>query len=492
MQPDELRVRVHEEDALTLSVDAARTSDVDYGPAWSLLSVAWGSKPDIFEAALWIDDCLPENGNRDPYGARAGAAMIEHGVRGTAGAAPLLAWGNPGAEYPGAVTFESVCSESDAPSYTRLTDAEIGDRLYEAWRIANRAHKGRPADYPERRTSLSGMRGKIGLALRDGQWHAARGSALSTWIAKREDDAGLRGEAGIESLSQEAMRLLGVPSAATRSRVFGDQQCVMSERADRCVDPKSGQVKAIHQEDFAQATAWPGGQKYEGGTKQEPRWPTAYGLLRAHAAPGEWEGESDRLTRMLAAAWMLGHTDLHRRNLGFRHWYSAGARHIRLAPMYDVSSGVGTRLDQTLAIGIARQRRLSEIGIRQWLTHARECGLDPDRTLAIVRDTAQRTPDAITTARATVRERDENRYQGAVDRRAEALLQYARKRERGFTEEQAQRARKGSAARVLAPSERAAQAAAAKVPLPGERARREAELESGHNQRKPGRGRDDG
>ena len=169
---------------------------MDHGPAWSLLSVAWKNKPDIFETALWIDDCLPENGNRGPYGARAGTAMIEHGVRGTAGAAPLLAWGSPDAEYPGAVTFESVCSEPDAPSYTRLADTEIGDRLYEAWRIANRAHKGEPASYPERRTSLSGMRGKIGLASKDGQWHAPQGTALSTWIAKREDDPRLPGKEG--------------------------------------------------------------------------------------------------------------------------------------------------------------------------------------------------------------------------------------------------------------------------------------------------------
>ena len=440
MQPDELRVRIHAQHAFTLSV-GRETTAVDHGSAWSLLSVAWESKPDAFETELWIDGCLPENGNREPYNTRANAAAIAHGIRGAIGAPALAAWANPQVEYPGAVTFESVCANPENPSYAQLTDAEIGDRLYEAWRIANSAGKGPPISYRERRTSLSGMRGKIGLALVNDRWQAAHGSALSTWIAKHEDSPRLRGEAGIESLCQEAMRLLGVPSARTFARVFGDQQCVLSERADRGTDPRTGRVTAIHQEDFAQATSWPGGMKYDAGTKNEPRWPAAYALLRAHAAHAEREGEADKLTRMLAAAWLLGHTDLHRRNLGFTHWHTGGARHIRLAPMYDVSSGVGTALDQTLAIGIARQQRLSGIGIRQWLAHARECGLDPDRTLAIVRDTAERAPDAIATARATVRERDENRYQHSVDRRAEALLQYARKRQRVLAEEHAQRTR---------------------------------------------------
>ena len=381
--------------------------------------------------------------------------QIEHGVRGTIGDPGSALWASTDAEYPGAVGFESINTVRQPPHYEALADTEIGDRLYQAWRIASNAGKGQPVSYPERRTSLSGMRGKIGLALVNDRWHAAHGTALSIWIAKHEESPRLRGEAGIESLCLEAMQQLGVPSARTLSRLFGDQQCVLSERADRRTDPRNGHVTAIHQEDLAQATSWLGALRYETGTKSEPRWPAAYALLRAHAAHAEQEEESDKLTRMLAAAWMLGHTDLHRRNLGFTHQHSHGIRHIRLAPMYDVSSGVGTALDQTLAIGIARQQRLSGIGIRQWIVHAHECGLDPDRTVAIVRDIAQRTPDASATARTTVRERDENRHQQSVDRRAEVTLQYAHERQRVLANEHAQRARRGVATRAPAPSKRA-------------------------------------
>ena len=433
MRADVLTIRVHARHALTLSVEGARANEVEHGPAWPALSIGWDEPPDGFSAALWIDDCLPENGSRDPYNARANAAMIEHGVRGVPGGATAIAWANPDTEYPGAVTFESVCAgAARAPTFTALDEREIGERLHEAWRIANRADKGPPRTYAERRTSLSGMRGKIGLAWRGRQWCAPAGSALSTWIAKREDSTDLMGEAGIESLSQEAMRTLGVPAARTFSRVFGDQQCVLSERADRYTDPETGTTLARHQEDFAQATSWPGGQKYEGGTRSEPRWPQAYALLARFGL--DPEAETAKLTRMLAASWMLGHCDLHRKNLGFTHVGTDPERRIALAPMYDVSSAVGTHLERLLAIGIARQQALAGIGPRQWLTHARQCAIDPERAVRIVREVVNAAPDAIASARDTVRHRDENRRQDAVDRRAEAMIEYARTRRRIFEE----------------------------------------------------------
>ena len=436
MDPGELRIRIDGQAALTISVESSRADEITLDEHWNALCVAWDKPPDRLRVELWLDACLPENGNRELYGARAGIELIEHKLRAGAWEPAALVWANPDAEYPGAVTFESVCTTARTPRYRALGDAEIGERLYEAWRIANNAHKSRPAEYPDRRTSLSGMRGKIGLAWRDGRWCAAAGTALSDWIAKREDSARLRGEAGIESLCQEAMGLLGVEAARTLSRMFGDQQCVLSQRADRASDPITG-ITAIHQEDFAQATAWPAGQKYDAGTKNEPRWEAACALLRAHGT--DPEVETAKLTRILAATWMLGHCDLHRRNLGFTHVYADTGARIRLAPMYDVSSAIGTYLDRRLAIGIARPQNLAHIGTRQWLAHARQCDLDPDRTLEIVREAVRDAPEAIAAARETVRGRDENRYQDSVDRRAEELIHYACTRRGVFQEEEARR-----------------------------------------------------
>ena len=434
MRIDELEIRIHDRPALTLSVQSARAGHIEAHESWPNLSIAWETPPSRLYTELWLDACLPENGNREPYAARAASQLLQLRIEGPLNEPSTMTWANPDAEYPGAVTFASGCHTTRAPGYEALTETEISERLYETWRVANNAHKGAPADYPERRTSLSGMRGKFGMALREGRWCTAHGHALTNWIAKREDSDRLRGEAGIESLSQEAMALVGVPAATTRSRVFGDQQCVLSERADRTVDTR-GRIVSLHQEDFAQTTAWPPGQKYDSGTRDEPRWKAAYALLREHGA--DPETETAKLTRMLAAAWMLGHCDLHRRNLGFSHLDTEDGRRIRLAPMYDVSSAIDTYLDQRLAIGIARQEALSKIGPRQWLEHAHDCHLDPEATLQIVREVARDTAPAIAAARETVRGRDENRYQAAVDRRADAMIRYAHTRARIFNEQTA-------------------------------------------------------
>ena len=80
------------------------------------------------------------------------------------------------------------------------------------------------------------------------------GGALNTWIAKREDSARLRGEAGIESICQDLMGLVGIPAARTVSRVFAGQQCVLSERSDRYRDAGQDEVMARHQRERADSS----------------------------------------------------------------------------------------------------------------------------------------------------------------------------------------------------------------------------------------------
>ena len=351
--------------------------------------------------------------------------------------APIdILWGNTDAEYPGAVRFErddAGDGTEDAKEYVRLSDKEIGERLHEAWRIARQAGKGPERDYGERRSSLSGMRGKIGLARAgDGGWHAARGSALNTWIAKREDDPKLPGEAGVESLCQRTLARLGIPAATTLSRVFSGEQAVLSERSDRYLDPESGTARPRHQEEFCQACGWPSALKYDWGRKEEPRWEAAYAILGRYGPnPGSAQA---MLTRILAACWALGHTDLHRRNLGFLHAPPDEPFGVDIAPMYDVSSGIG--VEQTvqfrMAIGIARQAAFDGIGPVQWLEHAGTTRQNPATVLAIVSHTLEDLPDALADARRIARQEDENRDQRAVDLRAERLLAYIEKRRRAW------------------------------------------------------------
>ena len=294
------------------------------GPAFRRLTAAADSLHDPNRLHAWLEAFLPENGARTPYRAHAALELDRHGYTGARDNPAALLWGNVNVEYAGAVTFmqaphdppEALPAAAE-PAYHSLTDTDIADRLREATLIARNTLPGRPRAWPERRASLSGMRGKLCLTpSADGHWTAAHGSSLNTWVVKDEHDPDLPGEAGIESICQRTLALLGVPAATACARVFAGRQAVLSERTDRRVEP-DGIVCARHQEEWCQILGFDPSRKYDDGTRDEPRWPSAYQVLMAHAA--DPAHEHARLTRAVAATWLLAHCDLHRRNLGFLH-----------------------------------------------------------------------------------------------------------------------------------------------------------------------------
>ena len=364
----------------------------------------------------------------------ASAARLEAGLTPEPRNAAEILWGNTEAEYPGAVSF---AREARAPTwsnaYATLTDEEIGTRLLEAAVTAAGARRGRPTTHDERRSALSGVRGKIGLTLlADGRWGAARDDTLNGWIAKRELDKRFPGEAGTEAICQRSCALVGLRAAETRAWVFGDQQAVLSKRADRRWDPATNRMVPVHQEDLCQAWGWPAALKYDRGRVRGPGWQEADQVLADTATdPPTARGQ---LTRPLAAAIGLGHADLHRRNAGVQHDLRAAQPVVDLAPVYDVSSGSAVRRQITfdLPFGIAGKHRFEEIGPIQWVTHARNTGQDPDVVIATVNDVIRDLPEAIASARDRARSEDENIDQLAVDRRVEDLLDWAARRKRGW------------------------------------------------------------
>ena len=402
-------------------------------PAARDVSAAW-TTPTGEQLNRWLTALLPENGQREAWTVAASAARLEAGLTPEPRNAAEILWGNTEAEYPGAVSF---AREARAPTwsnaYATLTDEEIGTRLLEAAVTAAGARRGRPTTHDERRSSLSGVRGKIGVTLfADGRWGAARDDTLNGWIAKREFDNRFPGEAGIEAICQRSCDLVGLRAAETRARVFGDQQAVLSKRADRRWDPATNRMVPVHQEELCQAWGWPAALKYDRGRVRGPGWQEADQVLADAATdPAAARGQ---LTRLLAAAIGLGHADLHRRNAGVQHDLKAARPVIGLAPVYDVSSGsaVRRRITFDLPFGIAGKHRFEEIGPIQWITHARNTGQDPDVVIAIVNDVVRGLPEAIASARDRARSEDENIDQLAVDRRVEDLLDWAARRKRGW------------------------------------------------------------
>ena len=224
--------------------------------------------------------------------------------------------------------------------------------------------------------------------------------------------------------------MLGIDSAETASRVFDGVQTMLSRRSDRVGAPAAGNVSARHQEDMAQALGYPCALKYDAGWRTEPRWRECHRLLSARAKDPDAEhrrpdADSSPRHGLSAIPICIAET-----------WASCTPEvgttaSITIAPLYDVSSARGLKnIDQTLAIGIARQQGLTQVRPRVWMAHASECGLDPEETIEIVRATARRMPDAVAQARDDARSSDENK--ASVDRCVMEILRYAGARHRAF------------------------------------------------------------
>lgn len=332
-------------------------------------------------------------------------------------------WAMPEAEYPGAVSF--LPSSDTVPRYETVDERDIGRRLRRVQAMEGRNGIGAPEPNSGRPVSLSGMRGKIGIRLPESESRPARiplGNALSTHIVKVEDRSdGAAGEAGIECIAQRTLANLGIPAACTRARVFDGVQAVVSARFDRIVNSNTGRVESVHQEDFCQAAGASPDERfdYQWG---KPEWPELHRILRRHATGGDAVGQA--LIRVLASAALIGHTDLHRKNIALVHSPREEAPAVDIAPMYDVSCCDGRHGYTTrLAVGICGEHRLEAVDEKLWRKYAAETDSDPAEVWGIARDVAARMPDALADAIERSRTEDEIKDRSSVERRVELMQQ---------------------------------------------------------------------
>ena len=450
-----LSIYVYRQLGLTVNLaDGAREhlpETVAEGPAFDRLTAEPDRLRDPVRLRHWLAAFLPEGRAVLPYHAHARRQWQARGVAMVPGqSVAAILWGNAQAEYTGAIDFRQTdrdpperLPERGPPEFEPLSDGAIGYRLALAARIADAAPKTRPAELlplSGRPSSLSGMRGKIGLVrTAAGGWAVPRGEALATWVCKHEHRPHLPGEAGVEAVCQRALALAEIPAAVTAARVFDGVQAVLSARSDRRQAPR-GHVEPRHQEEWIQAAAHPPHDKYDDGRGSGPQWPDAHRLLRARSP--QPEADATLLMRIVAAAWLLGNGDLHRRNLGFRHAPAGDPPAITLAPLYDASSAAGTRYDKGAAVGFAGVTRPQGITPVRWLRHSAACGLPAEWTLATLNDLFRTLPDALASAHAHARHLDENLDQAAVDRRVEDVIRHVQARERDYRQRQQGAARK--------------------------------------------------
>ena len=275
--------------------------------------------------------------------------------------------------------------------YQILSDGDIAQRLRE---LANE-----PASWtmPGEHWSLGGQQEKFALALREGRWHQAHGSAATTHIFK----PGIRvllHQALVEHVSMSAAGDLAVDVAGTRLMRFDDQWALVVERFDRITDSEGGVVR-IHQEDFCQALGRLPEMKYK--SRGGPTLADMSGVVRNWSS--RQEDDLMALGDFVAINLVAGALDGHSKNISLL-LTPDGQRWV--APLYDLATGLSydsDTIERRIAVSVGGERLFSRIRREQWDKAAKTLGLQPELLADRVRILAERYPDALTRALEAVR-----------------------------------------------------------------------------------------
>ena len=252
----------------------------------------------------------------------------------------------------------------------------------------------------EFRISLAGAQEKTALLNWGGHWQIPHGSTATTHILKPE--IGRRGKGVDLSLSVEneylCMQLtaaLGLPTAHTEIRQFGNRRALVVERFDR-LHTRDDRLLRLPQEDCCQALSVPPPRKYEpdGGP----------GIRRIlELLQGSDEPETDRRLFLKAQIvfWLLGATDGHAKN--FSIFLSPGGR-FRMTPLYDVMSAQPNvddgeiprnRMKLAMAVGDSRHYVIDTILPRHFLQTAARSGVADALVRGIFDELAAQVPPAL-------------------------------------------------------------------------------------------------
>jgi serine/threonine-protein kinase HipA len=267
-----------------------------------------------------------------------------------------------------------------------LTEVDIAARL-RALREDDRAwHED------DEHWSLAGGQGKFTLATTPaGGWGIASGSAPSTHIVK-PGIARIRAQAMVEHVTMRALALAGLDVATTAWTQFEDQPALVVTRYDRA-DARDGRVVRLHQEDLVQTFALDPARKYEadGG----PGVARIVERLRTSADEQAVTGFVDATI----AGYLLGAPDGHAKNYSLLLLGDA----VRLAPLYDVSTGLvptasGRLRYRSAAMSIGGEKRFGDVEGPHWDRFARVAGREPEAVRERVAVLARSLPDAFVRA----------------------------------------------------------------------------------------------
>ena len=359
------------------------TYDEDY--RWSIdptpLSLDMPLEEERFEderPAVFLDALVPES-----PAARVNAARLHHAA--STDAFDLLA--AIGLDSTGALRLTTAPQLPHEPDEVEpLDDTAIAQRLRQA------APAGEQSSNEDEHWSVAGQQGKTALLLRNGQWFAASGNALTTHILKPGIPS-LPDQAFDEHFTMRIAHFLGLNVAETEFRFFDGEPAIVSTRFDR-IQNADGTVRALHQIDFTQALGVSADRKYEehGGPRSE-----AYAaMLRAHDIHHEADSNIRTFADGMLVSYLLGATDSHAKNYSLMLQGS----HVAMAPIYDFASvfpylSSGTqRYASTLAMTIGGQRKLLQLREKHLLRFADRMKLPREYVINRFTSLVKALPDA--------------------------------------------------------------------------------------------------
>ncbi len=261
------------------------------------------------------------------------------------------------------------------------------------------------------RLSLAGAQEKTALLLCQDRWLRPTGATPTTHILKLPigvlsgpTPVDLRLSCENEWLCLLISRLLGFEAAEANVRRFSGAKALVVRRFDRRWSNDGQQLFRLPTEDLCQALGVSSGLKYEadGG----PGIAAIMALLQLSETP---DADRETFFRSQVLFWLLQATDGHAKNFSVFLLPGGG---FRLTPLYDIlstapltASGVLSERRVKMAMGLLgknKHYRFHDIEPRHFLSTAAATGFPEDLARRAMADLTKKTPDVITSARASL------------------------------------------------------------------------------------------
>jgi serine/threonine-protein kinase HipA len=304
-----------------------------------------------------------------------------------------------GADCPGAIQFLSDDQMEGGAADGELMptdDAEIAGRLRDL--RAGREDWGERGEH----WSLGGAQKKFALRREGGRWYRAEGAQATSHIIKPGIER-FQSQALIEHVSLRTLRGLGLRVAESEFVRFDGEPAIVVTRFDRVRGEEQGELRRVHQEDLCQSTSTLPAKKYD---------VTAGRVATTLRTNGASEEAVLEFIRAVIANWVLAAPDAHAKNFSV---FLSPTGVADLAPLYDVSTGLGYRDAGHLAMGLGGEKEIRKVTGRHLLEFAAQVGVDGEAALLSARAFASAMPWAFAAAAAEAEVEDERDRQWLIE-----------------------------------------------------------------------------